>query len=492
MENILNKRNVSLILAAIVLAVFYFLPDTSASGGLSHEAFWAVGIFFASLIMWIGVSIDWPSLISMFLIGLLPTYGFSKMLSGSFGNSTVAFLMFTFMLVYPLSQTNFVRRVTVAFITNKVAKKGPWHFVCFLFAAITLIGLFISPSVLFVAFLPFLEDIYKVLDIKKGGKTGNMLMMGTAFCISLSSGMTPIGHVWPTLAMSYYAGSEFGSPISAFQYMAFGVPTGILLVIALILVFKFIYRPDDIKDIDTSKAEALKGTFPKADLREKLIIAIMVLVVFLWISPSLVKNVLPEYYTLINGMTTAMPPLLGCILMFIISIDGKPLLNFKEASTKGVMWGSVLMTAAATIVGATLTNGDLGISAWLSNVMQPVAEHLSPSLLILFFVAWAVIETNFSSNIVTTTVVSSIMLAVLSALPEGSVCIPAAVCLVGFAAGVCNMTPAGQSTINTVAIGSGWTDSKSMFIWGAVFALLAIIMLTVVGYNLGAIFMATI
>ena len=84
------------------------------------------------------------------------------------------------------------------------------------------------------------------------------------------------------------------------------------------------------------------------------------------------------------------------------------------------------------------------------------------------------------------------MLAVLSALPEGSVCIPAAVCLVGFAAGICNMTPAGQSTINTVAIGSGWTDSKSMFVWGAVFALLAIIMLTVVGYNLGAIFMATI
>ena len=486
-----KKKTISLILAAIVLAVFYFLPDSSANGGLSHEAFWAVGIFFASLIMWIGVSIDWPSLISMFMIGLLPTYGFSKMLSGSFGNSTVAFLMFTFMLVYPLSQTNFVRRVTVAFITNKVAKKGPWHFVCFLFAAITLIGLFISPSVLFVAFLPFLEDIYKVLEIKKGGKTGNMLMMGTAFCISLSSGMTPIGHVWPTLAMGYYE-SAFDSPISAFQYMAFGVPTGILLVVALILVFKFIYRPDDIKDIDPSKAESLKGTFPKADLREKLIIAIMILVVFLWISPSLLKSVLPEYYTLINGMTTAMPPLLGCILMFIISIDGKPLLNFKEATTKGVMWGSVLMTAAATIVGATLTNADLGISTWLSTVMEPIANHLSSGLLILFFVAWAVIETNFSSNIVTTTVVSSIMIAVLSALPEGTICIPAAVCLVGFAAGICNMTPAGQSTINTVAIGSGWTDSKSMFVWGAVFALLAIIALTLVGYNLGALAMATI
>ena len=31
-----------------------------------------------------------------------------------------------------------------------------------------------------------------------------MLMLGTAFCISLSSGMTAIGHVWPTLAIGYY------------------------------------------------------------------------------------------------------------------------------------------------------------------------------------------------------------------------------------------------------------------------------------------------
>lgn len=488
MKNLFTKRNISLLVSMLVILFFYLLPDMT--WGLSHEALWAIGIFFASLIMWINVSIDWPSLISLFMIGLLPSYGFNKMLQGSFGNSTVAFLLFTFILVYPLSQTNFVRRITIAFITNKVARKGPWHFVCFLFGAITFIGLFISPSVLFVAFLPFLEDIYKVLDIKKGSKTGNMLMMGTAFCISLSSGMTPIGHVWPTLAMSYFAGSEIGYPISAFEYMAFGIPTGVVLFVLLVLIFKFIYRPDDIKDIDTAKAISLRGSIAKADAREKAIIGVLVLVVFLWISPSLVKNAMPEYYALINGMTTAMPPLLGCILMFVISFDGKPLLNFKEATTKGVMWGSILMTAAATLVGATLTNKDLGISTWLSDMMGPVASGLSVSVLVFFFVAWAVIETNFSSNIVTTTVVSSIMLTVLSSLPKGTICIPAAICLIGFSAGICNMTPAGQSTINTVAIGSGWTDSKSMFVWGGVFAVVSIIVISLLGYNLGAIFMA--
>ena len=92
-------------------------------------------------------------MISLLLLGFLPSFGFPATFRGAFGNSTVAFLIFTFMLVYPLSQTSFVRRCTVSFITNSFARRGPWSFITFLFAAVTFMGLFISPSVLFVAFM---------------------------------------------------------------------------------------------------------------------------------------------------------------------------------------------------------------------------------------------------------------------------------------------------------------------------------------------------
>ena len=49
------------------------------------------------------------------------------------------------------------------------------------------------------------------------------------------------------------------------------------------------------------------------------------------------------------------------------------------------------------------------------------------------------------------------------------------------------MTPAGQSTVNTVAIGSGWTDTKSMFVWGGVFAVMAILVLSFIAYPLGSL-----
>ncbi|MCQ2552533.1 MAG: sodium:sulfate symporter, partial [Clostridia bacterium] len=342
-----KKQIIALILALIVLVAFMMATPSEA---LSKEALTVLGIFFASLIMWIGVSIDWPSLITIFLVAILTSYGFTSTLSKTFGNSTVAFLMFTFMLVYPLSQTNFVRRTTIAFITNKIASKGPWHFVSFLFAAEMILGLFISPSVLFVAFVPFLEDIYNVLGLEKGSRSANMIMLGSVFTIGLSSGMTPIGHVWPTLAMGYYA-SAYNQSINSFQFMAMGIPTGVVILVLMILMFKFIFRPSDISAIDPKKALSLKGSVPKADAKEKFILFVMLFVVVLWIGPSFFKNSLPDLYSKINGMTTAMPPLLGCILLFVARFDGKQVLNFRDAMTEGVMWGGIFMTGAATLIG---------------------------------------------------------------------------------------------------------------------------------------------
>ncbi|MBQ3447604.1 MAG: SLC13 family permease, partial [Synergistaceae bacterium] len=442
----MKKDNIFLVLSLALIIGSRFMPGM---WGLSPNAWGVLGVFFGSLLMWITISIDWPSMITLLALGFLPVFGFGRTFAGAFGNSTVAFLLFTFALVYPLSKTNFVRRCTIAFITNAIARRGAWHFVCFLFAAVTFMGLFISPSVLFVAFMPFLEDIFAVLEVRKGGKTGNMIMMGTAICISLSSGMTAIGHVWPTMAIGYYAAAT-GHDINQFQFMAFGIPTGVLLIVLLILVFRVFYRPDDINEIDPSKAMALRGTVPPADRREKIILSTMGLVVLLWVGPSLIRGTFPDLYKTVNSYTTAMPPLLGCIILFILKDKGERIMNFREVTSKGILWGSILMTGAATWLGACLTNKDIGISEWLTATLQPLTANMSLSAMILFFMTWAILETNFSSNIVTTTVVSAVALSVLTAMPAGSVSVGAVLMMVGFSAAVCNMTPAGQSTINTV------------------------------------------
>ena len=67
--------------------------------------------------------------------------------------------------------------------------------------------------------------------------------------------------------------------------------------------------------------------------------------------------------------------------------------------------------------------------------------------------------------------------------------IGAVLAMIGFAAAVCNMTPAGQSTVNTVAIGSGYTDTKTMFFIGLITAIIAFIVLVFLAYPLASALM---
>ena len=453
----------------------------------ANPLYMVLGIFLGSLLLWINVAIDWTCFISLFFLGCIPLFGFTKTFSGVFGNSTVAFLIFTFALVYPLSKTNFVRRCTLLFVNNKISRIGNCRFMMLLFSSLLFMGLFISPSVLFVMFVPVLLDIMEVLHIEKGSKIGNVLMMGSAIVVNLSSGMTAIGHVWPTMALGYY-NSATGKNISQIQYMLFGIPIGILLMFGMFMIFKFIYKPDMKFVIDWEKIEDMQKSLPKADKREKTALTVIGIVVALWVLPSIFKGILPGVYESINSLGTATPPLFGCILLSIFTDEEEtPIMQFKEVSTKGILWGAIIMTGTATYLGSCMTNEEVGLVSLLKETLTPLTANLAPIFLVLFFVAWAILETNFSSNIVTTTVVCTVVVSVVAAIP--SINMAAMLSVIGFSAAICNMTPAGQATVNTVAIGTGYVEPKNFLIYGGYFALLATIIIALIGYPLANLIM---
>jgi len=337
----------------------------AGSIGLGNPMAKVLSIFLGSLILWIQVGIDWPCLVTLLALGWMPQFGFAKTFTGAFGNSTVAFLIFTFALVCPLGKTTFVRRCTLAFLDNPMARRGKWGFLYLLFASVVFMGLFISPSVLFVAFLPFLEDMLAMLNVEKGSRDGSMIMFSTAFLINLSSGMTTIGHVWPTLALGYYS-SATGNSVSALAYSAFGVPIGIVLFLLLMLVLRFWYKPELSFEVDWEGLDRMRKNLPPVSRTEKKILITLGCVIGLWILPGLLRGILPGIYDAVNGMTTAFPPLWGCAMLFISSDEkGESILNFREVTSNGILWGAVLMTGTATWLGACLTNEEIGLTLWL-------------------------------------------------------------------------------------------------------------------------------
>lgn len=478
------KIKIVIFMSLIIMALFRFIP---APEGLSADGMQVIGVFIGALILWINVGIDWPSLLCIAALAFVPSLGMNQVLKDSFGNATFTFLMFTFMCTYALSQTGFVRRCALAFVTSKIAKKGPWLFAFLFFLSVIFIGSFMSPTVLFFIYLPILEEIYKVLELKKGDKFAAMLMIGLVTCTSLSSGMTPIAHVFPVLAIGVFE-TVTGLAINYGHYMAFAIPSGLIIFALMMLMFRFIMKPstNTLANLKGNKLEILKKDIPKSNIREKLILSIFILVVLLWVSPAIIEPLLPDVSAFINKFGSAMPPLLGVIILAIVRIDNKPLLGINEALTKGVSWPALIMSASTLALGAAMTNKTIGLTTYISSSIAPVTDNLTPILLILLFVVWAAIQSNLSSHMVTAQLVSTIAVPVF--LATAGLNAAAIAATIGMVASLGSSTPPSMPYV-AVAGASGWTSAIDLIKYGVIMMIATILIASFIGYPLAAFFM---
>lgn len=476
------KRLIIMIISFALIAFTQFIP---APAGLSAAGMQVMGIFAGVLLLWLTVAIDWPSLLCMAALAFVPGMKVSAILSGSFGNATFAFLMFTFMCTYTLSQTNFIRRCAVGFVSSSVARKGPWFFTMLFFASILFLGSFISPTVLFVIYLPIIEEIYAVLKLEKGNKIASMLMIGLVICCGISSGMTPIAHVFPLMALGYYQ-TATGVAISYAAYMAFAIPVGLISAALMMLMFRFVMNPDmsSIKNTDVSTMKTSTGM----DGKEKSILIIFAIVIALWVAPGIIKPLAPALADYVDGFGTAMPPLLGVIAMSVITFGGKPLMDFKDAMAKGIPWGSLVMCAGTLSLGAAMTNKDIGLTQYLSNAIAPFATTLAPIALVFLFAFWASLQTNVSSNMVTVTVVCAIAIPICLAT-GGAVNTAAVAAIIGMLASYAFATPPAMPCV-AIAGGSGWTTTGALMKYGFIMMAAANVCSVLLGYPIAAALMA--
>lgn len=478
-----TKKTILYLISLLFILGFRLMP---APAGMTASGMQVLGIFIGILLLWLFDSIDWPSYLCIAALSLVPELKMNSILSSSFGNATFAFLLFTFMCTYALGQTSFVKRCAIGFITNKLASKGSWWFITIYCLSVLLIGMVMSPVVLFVIYMPIFDSICKELQLEKNDKLANTLALGTLFCCAIACGMTPISHTFPVMALGFYQ-QMAGGTISYAHYMAAAIPVGLICFVVMMLIFRFIIRPDTSK-LGNLNPEHLKAEVKPLEKREKWVIGIFFAVVAAWVLPEFLKNILPGVATFFSSKGTTFPPMIGAIAMFMISIDGKPLLNFKEAMSKGIQWGGLVMAAATLAVGSAMTNADIGLTAWLSGVIEPVLSGLSPTLVVLVFALWTYAMTNACSNMVTTTVVCAVAIPICMA-SGGTLNAAAVASMIGMGASYAFVLPPAHPNV-ALAIGTGWTNTSQVIRYGTMLMLAAVVASVFVGYPIGAMLMA--
>ena len=467
-------RAIIIPISIILCFVGQFIPSVN---GLSSDAFGVIFIFIGVLLLWLTIGIDWPSLLCLFALGFIDKFGFNKVLSSSFGNSTFAFLLFTFVCTYALSKTSLIKRMALTFVNFKIAQKNSYLFIFFFLLATLILGLFISPSVLFVILLPILNEIISLLNIEKDDKISKVLMLGLGFTVSISSGMTPIAHVFPILAIN-----AANIEVSTFEYIAIAFPAGLVLFLLTYLVLILCIRPK--KDgLNFENVANLKKSLQKLDKKDIITLVIFISVLVLWIVPSIFEFIYYPIYEFFNKYGTIMPPLLGTILLCVIRVEEKPLLEVGDAFKNGVPRASLIMCAATLALGEAIKSEDIGLITYLQTNLGNSLVSLSPIILLIIFALWAAIQTNLSSNMVTATLVGTVASTVIAST-FSTLNLEATICIIGMLSSFAFATPPSMPHIAIIS-SSETLSTKEVFIYGLIIMLLSVLVALLISYPIG-------
>ena len=120
------KKLPALLAGLLLMFCARFLP---APGGLSPDAMEVLGIFLGTVVMWLFVDISWPSVLALLALSRLPGVGTAGVIAASFGNTTIWFLVFSFLITFTLSETGFLRRAALLFLMRRCCSTGtrPWE-----------------------------------------------------------------------------------------------------------------------------------------------------------------------------------------------------------------------------------------------------------------------------------------------------------------------------------------------------------------------------
>ena len=469
-----------------VLAVSLFLMFGNAllpnMWGLNRTGMATVCIFAGTMLLMILCNLIWPLFLGIMAFVVNDVYTLNQALSISLGHNLMWFTVYCCMMLYVLRETGILRRMAIWLISRPFAKKSPWLFLGSIYLATMLMGYIMDCTALIILFCSLVGQIFDELDIKKGDRFAEMVILGVMLCVGVSYGATPIGHTIGVLAIGQF---EVLAPISFAYFIGVSVIMSLLFFVSLMLALKFVFRLD-IKKLQGYDPTALGADLPPVSKEEKVSVIIFAATIVLWLAPTFLQNLWPAAYTLLNKLGMISPVWLGMLIMILVPINGKPLMDFEKCINEGVAWPAAFSMAVAMMLGSAVTNPEAGVSEMLTRVLEPLFGSMSPMLFVVIMCMVCLVITNFSSNTVATMLCATIAVALINSGAIEGIHVPALAVAVGNCACFAFAAPPG-GTYAAYTSGTGWVRPNAMFCIGGGFAVLFGILFSTIGYQLGAL-----
>ena len=455
----------------LFLAMQFFSPPA----GMSESAYSLLSITLWMALWWVTESV--PIAITALLpIILFPMTGAVDLqtTTASYGHKYIFLYMGGFMLAIAIEKWNLHKRIALNII--KIIGTNISKIILGFMVATAFLSMWISNTATAVMMLPIAMSIVAQLQDNPNTEKNENLIFGKALMLSIAysasiGGMATLIGTPPNLVFAGYVEETYGIEITFLQWLKFGVPIAIpLLVIAWLYLTKFAFKFKQ-KEFPGGKEEinrllVLIGPMKR---EEKLVSSIFVLTAFCWITRSFI---LQEFFPFIDDTIIAMTA--GILLFVVPASDFKKRLITWEDAVK-LPWGIILLFGGgmALAAGFQIT----GLASWLGAQMS-VFQGLSLLLLVFVIITLVNFFTEFTSNLATTAMLLPILAPIAISLNINPYMLMVA-CTI--AASCAFMMPVATPP-NAVVFGSGYLRIPDMIKSGIWMNIISILFLTLMVY----------
>ena len=472
-----SRQWIGPVMGIVALLVFLVLPPLAPLTPLGMKV---TGVFLFTVIWWATVSVGYPSLLCVAFLVLTGAMTWKVAFAASWGNWLVLFLIGVMGLGGGLRVSGFSRRFAVWFISLPFTTGRPWMLVAMLLLACSLMGMVMSLTANCIIFMAIVAPMLEEMGYKKGDGFAAMLMMGIAWASTASFVMTPIASAGNLMVIGWMQ-RDIGYTVTFPQWFLWGIPMGLMVYLMLLGIYRYVVRPDvkRIADMSTEYIRVAKTEMGAMKLEEKIAVGIFLAVIICWLLPDVARTALPDISAHLSNIGRAVPALVGACLLCLIKVKNQPILRFEGWMREYTEWGTVALIAAIAIIGEVIGDPQTGIPQLLSNVFQPIAMAAPLYVFVLLSLAWVILQTNAMSNLVSMTLVYSVMVPIAASVGTGN---PVALGVEIAAASNLAFALPSATTSTALVIGSGWVPVPFLFRYGILLIIPMILLFSFVGY----------
>ncbi len=368
--------------------------------GISSLGMAILGIFIGMIYGWTFIGFIWPSMMSIFALGLCGYFKTPQAaFANAFSNNLVIFMLLVLVFTAYCEKSGINAKISAWFLSRKSLAGRPWRFTFMVFLGSLVASFLVDGNAMVFLVWNLLYSVFDETGYRQGERYPAFLCAGVAIAAVLSYACKPWGNVC-ILAISALESASGGAfTVNYLTFMAVSIPLCVLFLLAYFLVMKYLFRPDvsKLENLSAEYLEKMRSTL-KLNTREKIAVGALVVFMALLLIPNIFMGH-AEFLGILGSFNFLSAVAVVLIALCVMRLEKKPVLEFQTCAAQGIHWNVFWITAAAIPVSAALSSDVAGITTWLSRMMENSLAGMNVFALLTVFAIILNVATQFTHNV---------------------------------------------------------------------------------------------